>query len=52
MQNDMFTLTFKAIKIKIVKVANSLDPNEVVHNELPHLDLHCLPSGLLNLNMI
>ena len=40
MQNDKFTLTLKAIKMKIVEVANSLDPNEVAHNELPHLDLH------------
>ena len=22
----------------------SIDPDEAAHNELPHLDLHCLPS--------
>ena len=28
------------------KRANSVDPDEVAHNEPPHLDLHCLPSSL------
>ena len=26
--------------------ANSIDLDEVAHNEPPHLDLHCLPSSL------
>ena len=26
--------------------ANSIDLDEVAHNESPHLDLHCLPSSL------
>ena len=30
--------------MKIVEFANSVDPDEVAHNEPPHLDLHCLPS--------
>ena len=25
--------------------ANSVDLDEVAHNEPPHLDLHCLPSS-------
>ena len=28
---------------KKVKFANSLDPDEAAHNELPHLDQLCLP---------
>ena len=27
---------------KIVELINSIDLNEAAHNELPHLDLHCL----------
>ena len=30
----------------ILKFANSIDPDEVAHDELPHLDLYCLPSYL------
>ena len=36
-------LTLKAPKFKIVESANSVDPDEVAHNEPPHLDLLCLP---------
>ena len=32
--------------------ANSVDLDEVAHNEPPHLELHCLPSCLRILNMI
>ena len=39
-------LTLKASEIKIIEFANSVDPDEVAHNEPPHLDLHCLPSNL------
>ena len=28
----------------IAEFANSVDLDEVAHNEPPHLDLHCLPS--------
>ena len=28
--------------MKIVEFANSVDPDEAAHNELPHPDLHCL----------
>ena len=31
---------------KIAEFANSVDLDEVAHDEPPHLDLHCLPSGL------
>ena len=33
-------------KENIVVFANSVDPDEVAHNEPPYLDLHCLPSSL------
>ena len=33
----------KAPKMKTVELANSIDSNEVAHEEPPHLDLHCLP---------
>ena len=32
--------------MKKIEFANSLGPDEVAHNEPPHLDLHCLPSSL------
>ena len=32
--------------MKIVEFANSLDLDEVAHNEPPHLDLRYLPSSL------
>ena len=38
--------------MKMVMIANSVDPVEVAHDEPPHLDLHCLPSSLCILNMI
>ena len=31
---------------KIAEFANSVDLDEMAHNEPPHLDLHCLPSSL------
>ena len=39
-------LILKAQETKIVDFANSIDQDEAAHNELPHLDLHCLPSSL------
>ena len=30
----------------MAKFANSVDLDEVAHNEPPHLDLHCLPFSL------
>ena len=30
----------------VAEFANNLDPDEVAHNEPPHMDLHCLPSSL------
>ena len=33
-------------KVKTTVFANSVDPDEVAHNEPPHLDLHCFPSSL------
>ena len=36
---------------KITEFVNSIDLDEVVHNEPPHLDLHCLSSSLSILNI-
>ena len=36
-------LAMKASKKKIVELANSIYPDEVAHDEPPHLDLYCLP---------
>ena len=36
----------------MAEFANSIDLDEVAHHEPPHLDLHCLPSGLCILNII
>ena len=33
-------------EMKIAEFANSIDLNEVAHNEPPHLDIHCLSSSL------
>ena len=38
--------------MKIAEFANSIDLDEVAHNEPPHLDLHCLPSSHRILHMI
>ena len=38
--------------IKIVEFANSEDPDKAAHEEPLCLDLHCLPSSLLNCTMI
>ena len=42
----------KVPNIRIVDLANSVDPNEVAHTEPPHLDLHCLPSCILFLYLV
>ena len=36
----------KSATEEIVEFANSVDSDEVAHNESPQLDLHCLPSSL------
>ena len=38
--------------MKIVELANSVDPDEAAHNEPSHQDLQCLPSSFRNFNMI
>ena len=46
MENLLF-LGFPILKhIRVAEFANSIDLDEVVHNEPPHLDLHCLPFNL------
>ena len=45
------TLTLQIPETKTAEFANSIDLDEVAHNEPPHLDLHCLPSSLCILNI-
>ena len=42
----LMRLFAKVLEMKIAEFANSVDLDEVVHGEPPHLDLHCLPSSL------
>ena len=42
-----FSLSQKVPNPKIVKLASTVDPDELAHNEPPHLDLHCLLSSSL-----
>ena len=42
----MLPLTLLVLETKIAEFANSIDLDEVAHNEPPHPDLHCLPSSL------
>ena len=39
-------LTVQVPETKIAEFANSVDLDEVAHNESPHLDLQCLPATL------
>ena len=41
----LIALTLHILMAKIPEFANSLDPDEVAHNEPPHLDLYYLPSS-------
>ena len=45
-------LTLSVPETKIAEFANSVDHDEVVHNEPPHLDLLCLQPSHRILNMI
>ena len=38
-------------KKKTTAFANSIDPDEVAHNEPPHLDLHCFPCNLFKFSI-
>ena len=38
-------MTLEMPQTKYAEFANSIDLDEVAHNELPHPDLHCLPSS-------
>ena len=40
------SLTLKVPETKIAEFSNSVDLDEVAHDEPPHLDLHRLPSRL------
>ena len=48
----MTKLTLQAPETKTTEFANSVDLDEVAHDEPPHLALSCLPSSLLTLYMI
>ena len=37
----VFLLTQKVPKTKIVALAKSVEPDEVAHHEMSHLELHC-----------
>ena len=39
-------VTLKAPNTTIAEFTNTVDPDEMAHNELSHLDLQCLPSSL------
>ena len=41
-----FLLNLLVPETKIAEIANSVDLDDLAHDEPPHLDLHCLPSGL------
>ena len=43
-RRTVITSALKAPLLTKVEFANSVDPDEVAHNEPPHLDLHYLPS--------
>ena len=43
---DTVPLTLLVLETKVAEFANSVGLEEVAHNEPPHLDLHCLPSGV------
>ena len=45
MHNDE-ALIFICVFFFTLKLANSIDFDEVAQNDPPHLDLHCLPSSL------
>ena len=42
----MYTVIVPEMKLKLVEFVNSIEPDEMAHNEPPHLDLHCLLSCL------
>ena len=50
--NDKSELTLSLPETKIAEFANSIDLDEVAHNEPPHQDLRCLPYSLRILYMI
>lgn len=42
-KKKMMMICFTVVEMKIFEFADSADPDEVSHNEAPHLDLHRLP---------
>ena len=36
------SISLSVSKMKVTEFATTVDPDEVAHNEPPHLDLHCL----------
>ena len=52
MYQDIFLVISNTLSAreKTAEFANSIDPDEVAHNEPPHLDLHCLNCQLYSLD--
>ena len=42
----LWRLPLQVLETKIADFANSVDLDQVAHNEPPDQDLHCLPSSL------
>ena len=38
--------------MKIAILANSVDPDEVADNESPHLNLHCVLPGMIQVSFL
>ena len=49
---EVVILSLSVAETKIAEFSNSVDLDEVAHNEPPHLDLHCLLSCLWILSKI
>ena len=48
-KGKLLSLNSLSARDKIAEFADSIDLDEVAHNEPPHLDLLCLLSSLLNM---
>ena len=42
----VFAIEVKFLLVSTTEFANSVDLDEMANDELPYLDLHCLPSSL------
>ena len=51
-RNKTYALIPKVPNTTLAEFANTVDPDEMAHNEPSHLDLQCLPCCLWILNII